>query len=289
MNIDYRLLIDYLKKSLKFIIISTIVTSTLGLVYLLTETPKYEVSTVIAANEDENQVGFDAGGLATLVGAGQKKTFIYEFNETVFSLDVVEELEKKENLIFEVFEHLYDEETSSYRQIINLDSILKKVKFWFYDVNYRSVPNLFMLRDYLKATVSIDFNEFSGLITVSSLTSNPLASEKMIKSLLRETDDAFKDFDKFETNAKIDYLYSELSKNKELNQVAAISNILQNELLKKSLIDSGANYKFKTVRDFEMSEYPVYPNFMFILLLFASFGFFGSLAYKLLLFIIRSL
>ena len=58
---------------------------------------------------------------------------------------------------------------------------------------------------------------------------------------------------------------------------------------KKSLIDSGANYKFKTVRDFEMSEYPVYPNFMFILLLFASFGFFGSLAYKLLLFIIRSL
>ena len=60
MNIDYRLLIDYLKKSLKFIIISTIVTSTLGLVYLLTETPKYEVSTVIAANEDENQVGFDS-------------------------------------------------------------------------------------------------------------------------------------------------------------------------------------------------------------------------------------
>ena len=65
-------------------------------------------------------------------------------------------------------------------------------------------------------------------------------------------------------------------------------NILQNELLKKSLIDSGAYYKFKTVRGFEMSEYPVYPNFMFILLLFGFFGFFGSLAYKILIFVVKS-
>jgi capsule polysaccharide export protein KpsE/RkpR len=259
----------------------------LGLIYLIFETPKYEVSTIISANEDDNKVSFESGGLATLVGAGQKKTFIYEFNETIFSLNVVEELNQKENLIFKVFEHLYDYETDSYNQVINLDSVLKKIKFWFYGVNYKAVPNLFMLRDYIKGSVSINFNEFSGLITVSSLTSNPLETRKMINSLLKETDDAFKDIDKFETNAKIDYLYSELSKNKEVNQVAAISNILQNELLKKSLIDSGANYKFKTVRDFEMSEYPVYPNFMFLLLLFTSFGFFGSMAYKLLLFIVK--
>jgi capsular polysaccharide biosynthesis protein len=287
MNIDYKLLIDYLKKNLRFIFITTLLTTLLGLIYLIFETPKYEVSTIISANEDDNKVSFESGGLATLVGAGQKKTFIYEFNETIFSLNVVEELNQKENLIFKVFEHLYDYETDSYNQVINLDSVLKKIKFWFYGVNYKAVPNLFMLRDYIKGSVSINFNEFSGLITVSSLTSNPLETRKMINSLLKETDDAFKDIDKFETNAKIDYLYSELSKNKEVNQVAAISNILQNELLKKSLIDSGANYKFKTVRDFEMSEYPVYPNFMFLLLLFTSFGFFGSMAYKLLLFIVK--
>ena len=287
MNIDYKLLIDDLKKNLRFIFITTLLTTLLGLIYLIFETPKYEVSTIISANEDDNKVSFESGGLATLVGAGQKKTFIYEFNETIFSLNVVEELNQKENLIFKVFEHLYDYETDSYNQVINLDSVLKKIKFWFYGVNYKAVPNLFMLRDYIKGSVSINFNEFSGLITVSSLTSNPLETRKMINSLLKETDDAFKDIDKFETNAKIDYLYSELSKNKEVNQVAAISNILQNELLKKSLIDSGANYKFKTVRDFEMSEYPVYPNFMFLLLLFTSFGFFGSMAYKLLLFIVK--
>ena len=288
MNIDYKKLIDYLKENLKFILITTLLTSLLGLFYLIFETPKYDVSTIISANEDDNKVNFDSGGLATLVGAGQKKTFIYEFNETIFSLDVVEELNEKENLIFKVFEHLYDEETDSYKQVINLDSVLQKIKFWFYGVNYKAVPNLFMLRDYLRGSISINFNEFSGLITVSSLTSNPVETKQMINSLLKETDDAFKDIDKFETNAKIDYLYSELSKNKEVNQIAAISNILQNELLKKSLIDSGANYKFKTVRGFEMSEYPVYPNFMFLLLLFTSFGFFGSLAYKLLIFIIRS-
>ena len=46
-------------------------------------------------------------------------------------------------------------------------------------------------------------------------------------------------------------------------------------MLKKSLIDSRADYKFRTVRGFEMSEYPVYPNFTFIILLFGAFGFFS--------------
>ena len=90
MNIDYKKLIDYLKENLKFILITTLLTSLLGLFYLIFETPKYDVSTIISANEDDNKVNFDSGGLATLVGAGQKKTFIYEFNETIFSLDVVE-------------------------------------------------------------------------------------------------------------------------------------------------------------------------------------------------------
>ena len=145
-----------------------------------------------------------------------------------------------------------------------------------------------MLRDYLKGTVSISMDEFSELITVSALTTNPVFTKEMISNLLKETDNAFKFSDKSETNAKITYLSSELSENREVNQIAAISNILQKELLKKSLIDSGANYKFKTVRGFEMSEYPVYPNFTFILILFSFFGFFGSLAYKILIFVVKS-
>ncbi len=289
MNIDYRLLIEHLKNSIRFIFIITFLATSLGFIYLLFETPKYEVNVVIAANEADNTVGFtEQGGLATLVGAGKKNTFIYELNETIFSLNVVKRLDDSDNLLYKVFEYFYDEETDSYSEIINLDSVLKKIKFWFYGINYKSTPNIFMLRDYLKGTVSISMDEFSELITISALTTNPVFTEEMIRNLLKETDNAFKYLDKSETNAKITYLYSELSENREVNQTAAISNILQKELLKKSLIDSGANYKFKTVREFEMSEYPVYPNFTFILILFCFFGFFGSLAYKILIFVVKS-
>ncbi len=289
MNIDYKLLIEHLKNSFRFIFITTLLTASLGLVYLIFDTPKYEVSVIIAANETDNQVGFtEQGGLATLIGGKKTNTFIYELNETIFSLNVIKRLDEKDNTLFKIFEYFYDEETKSYSQIINVDSILKKIKFWFYGINYQSTPNLFMLRDYMRGQVSISMDEFSEFITISSLTTNPEFTEGMIKTLLVETDNAFKHADKSETTAKITYLYSELSKNSEVNQTAAISNILQKELLKKSLIDSGANYKFKTVRGFEKSEYPVYPNFTFILLLFSFFGFFGSLAYKMLLFVVKS-
>ena len=289
MEIDYKLLIEYIRKSIKFIFISTLITTFLGFLKVINEIPKYDVSAVIAANIEDERVGIGSSSLvASLVGGSTKKTFIFEFEETIFSLDVTKRLDEKENLLFKIFEEFYDEKTQSYTEIVNLDAKLKKIKFWFYGIDYKSLPNHFMLRDYLKGSVSIKYDEFAGLITISSLTSNPEATQEMIKILLRETDNSFKNNDKSNTNAKIDYLYVELSKAKEVKQIAAISEILRGELLKKSLIDSRADYKFRTVRGFEMSEYPVYPNFAFIILLFGAFGFFGSLAYKILLFIVKS-
>jgi len=288
MEIDYKLLIEYIRKSIKFIFISTLITTSLGFLKVINETPKYDVSVVIANIEDEGAGMGSSSLVASLVGGSTKKAFIFEFDETIFSLDVAKRLDEKENLLFKIFEELYDEKTQSYTEIVNLDAILKKIKFWFYGIDYKSVPNHFMLRDYLKGSVSVRYDDFSGLITISSLTSNPEVTQEMIKFLLRETDNSFKNNDKSNTNAKIDYLYVELSKAKEVKQIAAISELLGSELLKKSLIDSRADYKFRTVRGFEMSEYPVYPNFAFIILLFGAFGFFGSLAYKLLLFIVKS-
>ena len=289
MEIDYKLLIEYLRKNIKFIFIFTLITTSLGFLVLINETPKYDVSAVIAANLEEDKVGIGYSSLVESLGEGSsRKAFIFEFEETIFSLDVAKRLDEKENLLLKVFEPFYDEKTQSYTEIDNLDSTLKKIKFWFYGLEYKAVPNHYMLRAYLKREVSINYDEFSGFLTISSLTSNPQASLEMIKMLIRETDNSFKNTDKSNTNAKIDYLYGELSKNKEVNQIAAISDILRSELLKKSLIDSRADYKFRTVRGFEMSEYPVYPNFTFIILLFGAFGFFGSLAYKMLLFIVES-
>jgi len=288
MEIDYKLLIEYVRKNIKFIFIFTLLTTFLGFLSLLTETPKYDVSTVITANIEDDNNGLGSSGIVqNLIGGSPKKAFIYEFEQTIYSLDVAKRLDEKENLLFRIFEDFYDEETKSYVEIKNLNAVLKKIKFWFYGIEYKLVPNYFMLRDYLKGSVGIDYDEFSGLITISSLTSNPHETQEMIKILLRETDNSFKEIDKINTNAKIDYLYAELSKNKEVNQIAAISSILQSELLKKSLIDSRADYKFRTVRGFEMSEYPVYPNFMFIILLSAFFGFFSSSAYKLFKFVLN--
>jgi len=282
MKVDYEILLSYLFKNLKFVFISTLLTTILGFIYLLNETPKYDVSTIISANNDEDNASLGSNGIvANLVGVGKKKALIYEFEKTIYSLDVAKRLDEQDDLLFKVFGDFYDEESKSYKEIINYLVILQKIKFWFYGIEYKAVPNHFMLRDYLQNSVSIQYDEFSELITVSSLTTNPYATEEMIRNLLRETDKLFKEIDKSNTDAKIDYLYLELSKSKEVNQIAAISGILQNELLKKSLIDSKADYKFRTVRGFEMSEYPVYPNFMFILALFAFFGFFGSTAYKL--------
>jgi len=288
MKIDHKLLIAYLSKSLRFILISTLLTTLIGFVYVINETPRHEVSIIIAPNMDDDKVGLGANGIvASLVGAGAQKPFIFEFERTIFSLDVAKRLDENENLLFKIFKDFYDEETKSYAQINNLDSRLKKIKFWFYGIDYKSIPNHFMLRDYIKGSVNVSFNDFSGLIDISSLTSNPYETQEMIKILLRETDNSFKEIDKTNTEAKIDYLYKEISRNKEVNQIAAISSILQTELLKKSMMGSSANYKFRTVRGFEMSEYPIYPNFTFILMLFTFFGFFGSLAYKIFRFVLN--
>lgn len=287
MKIDLKLLIAYFFKNLKFIILSTLLTTFIGFVYVINETPKHEVSIIIAANMDDDKVGLGANGIvASLVGTGAQKPFIFEFERTIFSLDVAKRLDENYNQLFKIFKDFYDEETKSYTEINNIDSRLKKIKFWFYGIDYKSTPNHFMLRDYIKGSVNVSFNDFSGLIDISSLTSNPYETQEMIRILLRETDNSFKDIDKANTEAKIDYFYKEISRNKEVNQIAAISGILQNELLKKSMMDSSANYKFRTVRGFEMSEYPVYPNFAFIIMLFTSLGFFGSLAYKIFRFVL---
>ena len=288
MKTDYKLLIGYLRENIRFFVLCTLIAAFIGFIYLLLEEPKYDVNIIITENLEEERVGLDSGGLlGNLMGGGLEKNFFDEFQETIFSLDVINRLDEKEDLLFIIFKDHYDKENNSYKQIIDTSSRLKKIKFWFYGIDYKSVPNTFMLRDHLKGLISLDYNEFSGLITISSLTSQPYIVQKIIKDLLKETDNSLKELDRAETNTKIEYLYSEIAESKEVNQIAAISNILQNELLKKSLIDSRADYKFKTIRGLEMSEYPIYPDFMFTFLLFVFFGFFVSVAYKLFLFILK--
>ena len=88
--------------------------------------------------------------VASLGGGSTRKAFIFEFEETIFSLDVAKRLDEKENLLFKVFEAFYDEKTQSYTEIDNLDARLKKIKFWLYGIEYKAAPNHYMLRAYLE-------------------------------------------------------------------------------------------------------------------------------------------
>ena len=168
MKIDHKLLIAHLSESLKFILTSTLLATLIGFVYVINETPKYKVSTIITANMDDDKVGLGSNAIvASLAGQSAKKPFIYEFERTIFSLDVTKRLDENENLLFKIFKDFYDEETKAYTPINNMDSRLKKIKFWFYGIDYKSVPNYFMLRDYIQGSVNVVFNDFSGMIDIS--------------------------------------------------------------------------------------------------------------------------
>ena len=285
---DYVPLFNYYSKSWKFILISTLLLGSIGFIYVVNETPKYNVSIILTANEEDQQSSMNSGLINTLVGGNSRdKFFIHEFRETLYSYDAMQALNSKENTLFKYFGSLYDQEKQNYEEIINLKVILQKIKFKFYGIDYEYRPNLYMLNAFIKGSISIEYVPVSNFIIVSWLTGDPKLAQSTVEALLTETDELFKARDKFELDAKIEYLYGELKKNQDVIQINSVSRILQSQLLKKSLVDSGGRYKFKTVRDFETSEYPVYPNFMFIILLFASFGLFGSLAYKTYYFVFK--
>ena len=288
MTREYGPLFNYYSKSWRFILISTLLLATIGFIYVVNETPKYNVSIILTANEEDQQSSMNSGLINTLVGGNSRdKFFIHEFRETLYSYDAMQALNNKENTLFKYFGSLYDQEKQNYEEIINLKVIFQKIKFKFYGIDYEYRPNLYVLNAFIEGSISIEYVPASNFIIVSWLTSDPKLAQSTIEALLTETDELFKERDKFELDAKIEYLYGELKKNQDVVQINSVSRILQSQLLKKSLVDSGGRYKFKTVRDFETSEYPVYPNFMFIILLFASFGLFGSLAYKTYYFIFK--
>ena len=111
----------------------------------------------------------------------------------------------------------------------------------------------------------------------------------MIRELIEETDNFFKKSERNQINERIEFLTSELKSIDSIAQRDAISEILQNQLLKKSLINTKELYKILIVRDIEVSEYPVTPNIMFILFLFLSMGLFLSVGYHSYQFVIQKI
>ena len=286
MEIELKALWYYYKKKWKFLLISSAIMAFIGFLYILIQTPKHDVSVILKANEESQQSILSGSGVINSLVGGRdsSRLFSHTFKETFYSLEAAKNLDTKKNVIFKIYGDLYDESEEEYREIYNLNTILQKI----IGISYQYKPNIYMLNQYIKGTINIEYIPSSNFLVVSSLSSNPSFTKELIETLLIETDNLFKSRDKYEIDAKISYLYDELDKSKEVVQINSVSRLLQSELLKRSLIDSGTTYKFKITRDFEISEYPTYPNFFFLFLLFTFFGFFGSLVYQTYIFIFKS-
>ena len=84
MTRDYGPLFNYYSKSWKFFLISTLLLASIGFIYVLNETPKYNVSIILTANEEDQQSSMNSGLINTLVGGNSRdKFFIHEFRETL--------------------------------------------------------------------------------------------------------------------------------------------------------------------------------------------------------------
>ena len=283
-------LLNYYKKSWKFILISTFIITFVGFIYAITETPEYEVSTIVTANRDGDQSAPIGKGIVKQVfgGIDSDYSFYSTFKETFYSIDATEALNNKENTLFKIYGSLYDEKNNNYKEIVNLRNKLKKIKWRFYGIDFEERPNIYMLNNFIRGNLKLEYSERNLFIDISSLTCDPKMMQSLMEGLLQASDQLFKSRDKVAVDAKIEYLYAELKRNQDVAITSSIATLLQSQLLQRALIDSsGASYKFKEVRGFETSEYPVYPNFTFLIALFSAFGLIISLGYKTYYFVFR--
>ncbi len=272
---------QHLKNKKKSITFSVIVFFILGFFYVLNETPKYSISLAVSQNNEESQA-INPNNIVSLAlgqGSGSASKFYYDLSEAFFSMEVTRSFNQKHNGVRKFFGAFYDESTDQYRPMWNFSTRLQYIKFLLLGIKFQPIPNIYSLNNYVKGTISINYDEFADLIYITSLTDSPIEIKELIVDFLKETDNYFKTKEKNQINERINFLSSELSSTSSISQRDAISRILQNQLLKKSLVGTNELYKIKIIRDIEISEYPVQPNVLFILALFSIFGFFMAIGF----------
>ena len=264
---------QYLKDSYKSIALTCLAFIFLGILYVFNASPQYLVSVAIDQKTDaQGELGSNSLLSALGGGAQNGSKFYYEIKEVMYSMDVTERFEENHGGLNDYFGSLFDESSQTYKPLWNLNTILKKIKFFFLGVSYDPIPNLHFLNQVIRGTINIRFDDFAELIYISSYTSSPALTSKLINGAILETDASMKSSEKFELEERINFLIQELGLTSTIEQREALSKILENQLLKKSLINSDALYKIMIVRDIEVSEYPVKPSLSFIMALFLILG-----------------
>lgn len=276
-----------IKSKKKSIFLSILFFFVAGFFFVLNETPKYSINIAVNQNNEESQ-GINPGKIVSLAlgqGSSNASKFYYDLTEAFYSLEVTSSYNKKHQGVKKFFAGFYDEKTKEYSQIWNTANRIKYLKFLILGIDYNPIPNEYLLNNFIKGSVSITYDEFADLIYITSMTDSPDQIKQLIIDLIKETDNYFKTKEKNQIDERINFLANELNSTSSISQRDAISRILQNQFLKKSLVGTNDLYKIKIVRDIEISEYPVQPNVSFLLFLFGMFGFFVMVAYHTLFFL----
>tara|TARA_A100001015_G_scaffold302518_1_gene390814 strand:- start:1055 stop:1939 length:885 start_codon:yes stop_codon:yes gene_type:complete len=272
---------DWLKNRFRSIFLVTSISFVLGCIFIIFSSPEYSVTIAINEKSDQ-QEGLNSNSIVSLAlgQSGQNASkFYYEFSEALFSMEVTENYEEKNNAIMEFFGDYYNKKTNQYDPIWNFSTRANYLKFLLLGVNYNPIPNKYLLNNFIRGSLSVQYDEYAELLYVTAYTGSPNQIQKMIKELIVETDNFFKKSERNQIDERIDFLTAELNSIDSIAQRDALSEILQNQFLKKSLINTKELYKILIVRDIEISEYPVTPNILFILFLFISMGLFLSIGF----------
>jgi LPS O-antigen subunit length determinant protein (WzzB/FepE family) len=269
-----------LKDSYISIIATSLIFAFLGMLHALNSPPQYLVTVALDQKKDaQGSMGSSSLVSLALGGSQSGSKFYYEIKEVMYSMEVTKKFDENYDGLSDYFGHLYDESQQVYKPLWNLSTILKKVKFSLLGVPYQPIPNLYFLNQVVKGEVNIRYDDFAELIYISSYTSSPNITSKLINGLISETDASMKSAEKFEIEERIKFLIQELNQITTIEQREALSEILENQLLKKSLISTNALYKIMIVRGVEVSEYPVKPNLFFLVSLFFLLGLMASIGF----------
>jgi hypothetical protein len=272
---------SWIKSRYKSIFAITSLFFLLGCINIAFTTPEYLVS--IAINQKtEQQDGLNSNSIVSLAlgQTGQKTSkFYYEFSEALYSMEVTEKYQEKHQVLKEYFGAYFNESSGEYEPMWNLSTRLKYLKFLLLGVDYSPLPNTYAMNDLIRDSIKVQYDEYADLLYVSAYTGSPEKLQILIQGLIVEADNFFKKSERGQINSRVDFLTTELSSTQSIAQRDALSDILQNQLLKKSLINTKELYKILIVRDIEISEYPVTPNIIFLLSLFFVMGLLLGIGY----------
>ncbi len=258
----------------------------IGIAYTLNEAPRYATTMVIAENAEDKSLDSQSIVSFALGQAGTSSSkFYYQLKEVLFSMETTRKLNEDNALLKSFYKKYYSSENDTFSPIWKFSTYLQALKFRLIGIDYSPVPNEYLLNGLIKSSMTVLYDDFSDLIYIRSNTHSPARTEKLLQSLIAVSDQHYKNLEEASIQQRIEFLTREISQTSALSQREALTRILENELLKKSLINTNSSYKIKIVRDVQTSEYPVSPNVLFNLLLFSMLGLFLILAFHILNFI----